>query len=336
MASQDVQDQLEVVSTQLVQIPDSMRQFSLSMRSLFVENAVGTSSDTAERFRKLRDDTRNNAVAYVEGALPVVKQCVSDIKGYFEYYLDLSMEDWSENIDYIIEEARAHKETCSALIVIHENMKVELKKQENDAKILMCEMKDLSAEYERRANDLKTSAKFKNAIACTLSLVPRINVIAAPLFTLMACYDEAQAVASAKEAEIQIAAVAAVRDALVPALTNFLEGLRHIAGFFQVIEEELETFQNKGTKAKEEESKRLRKLHYNVMKGKAGRIMGGCQSFFAVLPSIRSDLEAIPTEGVDRNYVDRWMQNQRRIILEKCSKEDVIKKLMDVINRDGN
>ena len=99
------------------------------MRCLFVENAVGTSSDTAKRFRKLRNDTRNNTVAYVEGALPVVKQCVSDIKGYFEYYLDRSMDDWWENIEYIIEEARAHKEACSALIVIHENMKTELKKK---------------------------------------------------------------------------------------------------------------------------------------------------------------------------------------------------------------
>jgi len=123
---------------------------------------------------------------------------------------------------------------------------------------------------------------------------------------------------------------------LVPALTNFLEGLKHIAGFFQVIEEELETFSNKGKEAKETESERRRKMHYNIMNGKARRIMGGCQGFFAVLPSIRSDLEAIPTEGVDRNYVDRWLENQRQVISEKCSKTDVVKKLMDVINRDSN
>ena len=115
-----------------------------------------------------------------------------------------------------------------------------------------------------------------------------------------------------------------------------MEGQRHIAGFFQVIEEELETFYNKGTKAKDAESEKLRKMHYNVMNGKARRIMGGCQGFFVVLPSIRSDLEAIPTEGVDRNYVDMWLENQKQVISEKCSKTDVVKKLMGVIIRDSN
>jgi len=93
MKPEEVKDYLANVASNLIEIPDNMRQFSLCMRSLFAEYAVGTSSDTAQRFRKLRDDARKDAVVYVKGVLPIVKECVSGIKGFFEYYNDLTMDE---------------------------------------------------------------------------------------------------------------------------------------------------------------------------------------------------------------------------------------------------
>ena len=329
MASEEIQQQLVTLSSQLDNVPEKMRLFSLSMRSLYSDNAVGTSSDTANRFRKLRDDTRNDAVVYVKGVLPVVKQCVSDIKGYFEYYKDLSMDEWWESISDIIGETKHQKEACHALIAIHEDIITKLKKRQDDAKILMDEMKDLSAEYEKKAKELKESADAKNAWAIGLAFVPFVNVIATPMLGAAAQNDLVEAVGKKKEAEIQIVATAVVRDTLVPALSNFVNGLQDIAGFFSVVHQELESFQNKGEKARDaEEPKRI---HYITMKGKANRIMSGCNGFFAVLPSIRTDLEAIPVEGTDQNYVDRWMEKQKEIIMKECSSNGLVKRLMKAI-----
>ena len=44
-----------------------------------------------------------------------------------------------------------------------------------------------------------------------------------------------------------------------------------------------------------------------------------CQSFYAVLPSVRTDFAAIPREGTDQNYVDKWLERQKNIIREKCT-----------------
>ena len=48
-----------------------MRIFSLTMRSLYAEKAVGTNDELATRFRKLRDETRNDAMVYLKGILPI-------------------------------------------------------------------------------------------------------------------------------------------------------------------------------------------------------------------------------------------------------------------------
>jgi len=329
MATKEVQKKMLTLSNQLDDVPEKMRIFSLSMRSLFTENAVGTSSSTAQKFRKLRDDTRNDAVVYVTGVLPVVKQCVSDIKGYFEYYIDLTMEEWWDSIADIIEETKAHKEACDALIVIHQDIITELKKREDVAKVLMTEMKDLSAEYEKKAAELRQSAEAKNAWAIGLAFVPFVNVIATPILGACAKSDLADAVAKAKEANIQVVATAVVRDTLVPALSQFIEGLQDIAGFFEVLHQELETFHSKGEKAKD--AGEPKRMHYNTMKGKADRIMGGCNGFFAALPAVRSDLEAIPTEGTDQNYVDKWLENQKAVIVKKCSNSSFVKRMVKAI-----
>ena len=332
MGSEKVQKCLDTVSTQLDNAPEMMRIFSLSMRSLFTDNAVGTSSPTAQKFRQLRDDTRNDAVVYVRGVLPVVKQCVSDIKGYFEFYEDLTMDQWWQSIDYIIEETNAHKQAFDALVEIHKDIITELKKRQDGAKTLMSEMTDLSAEYERKAQELQESANSKNFWAIGLLFVPFINVIATPLLKVSAYGDLVTSVGKKKEAEIQIVAAGVVKNTLVPALSQFIEGLQEFAGFFAVIHEELKTIQSRGENAKDAEQHML--VHFNTMRKKASRIMESCKRFFAVLPSIRSDLDAIPTEGTDQNYVDRWMENQKAIIINKCSSSRFVKKIMKAILDD--
>jgi len=331
MGSEKIQKDLDTVATQLDNAPTMMRIFLLSMRSLFTENAVGTSSSTAQKFQKLRDDTRNNAVVYVKGVLPVVKQCVSDIKSYFEYYEELTMDQWWQSIDYIIEAAKANEQACDALVEIHQGIITELKKRRDGATTLMSEMTDLSAEYEKKAQKLQESADYKNAWAIGLLFVPVVNVLAYPLLRRSAFGDLVVSDEQRTEAEIQIAAAGVVKKTLVPALSKFIDGLQEFASFFAVIHEELETFRNRGENAKDAEQYKL--LHFNIMSKKASKIMGSCVKFFAVLPSIRSDLDAIPTEGTDQKYVDGWIEKQTEIIRNRCSSnrfvENAIKAIQD-------
>jgi len=331
MGSGKIQERFETVSALLDDVPETMRKFSLGMRGVFTENAVGTSSSTARRFRRLRDDTRNDAVVYVKGVLPVVKQCVSDIKSYFEYYEDLTMDDWWQNIDYIIEETETYKQACDALAKIHEDFMTELNRREDGARILMSEMTDLSAECRKRAQELQESAASKNAWASRLLFVPIVNVIAYPLLRRSANGDLMASDGKKMEAKIQKAAAVVVKETLDPALSSFIEGLQEFAGFFAVIHEELKSFQDKGEKAKHVE----KLAHFNTMSKKASKIIGSCERLFAILPSIRSDLNAIPTEGTDKNYVDRWMNRQKEIIRNRCSSSRFVDKIIEAI-QDGS
>ena len=70
-----------------------MRLFSLTLRSLYVQNAVGSNEQPARKFRKLRDDTRNDAMVYLNCILPVSTKFISSISEYFEYYDALNYEE---------------------------------------------------------------------------------------------------------------------------------------------------------------------------------------------------------------------------------------------------
>ena len=50
----------------LHEMPRNVHLFSLSMRSLYAEQAVGTSTKTAQKFRQLRDGTRQHAMVYLK------------------------------------------------------------------------------------------------------------------------------------------------------------------------------------------------------------------------------------------------------------------------------
>ena len=376
MKPEEVENYLDTVALILVRIPDNMRQFSLCMRSLFAEYAVGTSSDTAQRFRKLRDKTRKNAVVYVKCVLPIVKECVSGINGFFEYYNDLTMDEWLEGLEDIVEETKAQKEACSALIVIHDDITAKMNKQQDAAKSLIDHLTTLSIKYEEEANELNKAIEpeeYLNAMAVdreepdgyvhvdhaavssTEESMPgeagrqkeaetgkaaeedsmQVEVIAKQRKSAAEKVAEkklmlVQAIAKKREAEIQKAAAKVVGDELIPALNKFITGIKEVAGIFEVMEEDLAPFCGKVNSSKEMEKQM--QLHYTTMKGKAGQMMRGCNKFFAVLPSVRSDMGAIPTGGTDQNYVDRWMENEKKIIMEKCSQSSMAKKIMKAIN----
>ncbi|KAK3737715.1 hypothetical protein QZH41_000176 [Actinostola sp. cb2023] len=302
------------INDALHSLPNDMMMFSLYMRSLYVENAVGTDSEAAQKFRQLRDDTRNDAMVYEKGVLPVSKKLVSAIDDYFDYYAGLTYEEWLENLSDILKETEGYRELCEIIVKMHESMLIPLKQREDKAKEVMLELTDLQKEYDEAKKKLEASAKIKKGFAIGLMFLPMVSAIASPLLSASAKKDMAQATANCAQAKLQEAAALLVKEELIPCLKVFISGLEKVAGFFSIVENQLQQFIGKGEKSQENP----KKLHYTMMKKKAKEVRSNCDSFMAVLPAVRSNFQAIPTEGTDKNYIDRWLEKQEQIIEKEC------------------
>ena len=306
-----------------------MRIFSLTLRSLYVQYAVGTNEQPAREFRKLRDDTRNDAMVYLKCILPVSTKFVSSISEYFEYYDALNYEEWCEMLPDILKETTGYKELCQTVLQMHEDILVPLKKRKDQALLLVTKFKDLQEEYEKKKRELEQGAENKRKWAVGLFFVPYVGPIAGALLGASADSDMAKAVAKGQQAKIQETASMAVSEALIPALENFINGIKKAAAFFSVTEQELMKFENRASNAVDDP----KELHYKMMKKAATGMKSTCQIFYAVLPDVRTDFLAIPTEGTDQNYVDKWLAKQEKTIREKCSVPGLVGKLLEAITK---
>ena len=299
-AETKLQKKVDTLKDNLREMPKAMYGFSLSMRSLYAENAVESNEKAAKEFRKLRDDTRNDAMVYLRDILPLITKFVRSISEYFEYYEALDYEEWSENLQDILDEVVGYRKHCEKLVKMHEEIMVPLKQREDQAKLVMKEFQELTKEFESKKAELKSKASNKRDWALALFIVPDVRLIATPLLSSLADEDLANTVAKGAEAKVQEAAAIIVIHTLIPALQCFIEGLSAAAGFFSDIEKELKTFKEKDGKGLED----TKKLHYNIINKEAKDIKDICQGFYAVLPAVRTDFAAIPKEGTDKNCVD--------------------------------
>lgn len=313
--SQSAHKEVVNLKTIMRDMPTDMRLFSLAMRSLYAQSAVGSNAATAQKFRKLRDDTRNDAIVYLKGVLPLSTNFVASISEYFEYYESLDFEEWCEMLSDILKETTAFRELAETLVKMHEDILVPLKKRQDEANVVLREFEDLQQEFEKKQKELEERAATKRAWAVGLFFIPYVNVVATPLLAASAASDTVEAVAKGAESKIQEAASLTVSNTLIPALESFISGLTKAAGFFSIVENELKKFEGKAHKGLEDP----KKLHYTMMKKEAKEMKSICQDFYAMLPAVRTDFEAIPTEGTDQNYVDRWLEEQKKVIKEKVS-----------------
>ena len=170
--SQSAEKEVTNLKKILQDMPTDMRLFSLAMRSLYADKAVGGNSKPAENFRKLRDATRNDAMVYLKGVLPLSADFVVSISEYFEYYDTLKYEKWSEMLSDILQETAAYKQMAEALVKMHEDILVPLKKRQDEAKIILREFKDLQQEFEKKKKELEERAGTKRNWAIAFAFVP--------------------------------------------------------------------------------------------------------------------------------------------------------------------
>ena len=186
---------------QISDMSKSMRVFSLSMRSLYVDKAVGTSTAAARKFRKLRDDTRNDAVVYLKGILPLSTKFVASISEYFEYYDALEYEEWCEMITDILDETIGYRQLCENLLKMHEDILVPLTKRQDEAKLIITEFEKLRGEFQKKQLEFEEKAKAKTDWAHGLSVIPLFGPILQSVMQREAAKDMLEAVAHKAEAD---------------------------------------------------------------------------------------------------------------------------------------
>ena len=323
----EVNELREILKSMSVDI----RLFSLTMRSLYAEKAVGTEKEVAKEFRKLRDDTRNDAMVYIEGILPLATEFVSSISAYFDYYDALTFDEWCESISRIRKETTDYKKLCMTLLRLHRDILVTLKKRRDQAGMLVAKVKGLAVEYEKKKEELERKARTQRAWASALFDFPIIGTIVGRLLRAVGDLNLAEATAAGVQANIQELAALAVKETLIPVLEAFTKGISQAASFFSAMEQELQKFENNASKSEFDP----RYIFFKVMKVEARDIKSACHVFFAALPDVKTDFQAMPTEGTDRNYVDKWLEKQKKMIEEECKGKLATKMLKCITHAAG-
>ena len=214
----------------------------------------------------------------------------------------------------IRKEVAEYKKLCHTMLKMHEEILVPLKKRRDQAGILLKKMTLLVAEFEKKKAELERKAGKKRFWAKALCFIPSVGTIAGGILHAAGDKNLAEAVATGNHAKIQEAAALAVREALIPAFEAFIGGISKAAGFFSVMEHELQKFENNAKRSEDDPQF----IFFKVMKVEAKDIKSVCQVFYAALPDVKTDFEAMPTEGTDRNYVDEWLGKQKKMIEEEC------------------
>ncbi|XP_028399618.1 uncharacterized protein LOC114523011 [Dendronephthya gigantea] len=317
---QPISENINKLKETLNEMPENMRLFSSSLRVLFSkETDVSGDSDSAKKFRELRDATKEDAMVYLRTNLSMTTYFVRSIEKYFDKYEFLSFEEWGETLPEILEETRVHKKLAHEMLEKYEKLMVPLKKREDEARVIMKEFKDLQRDYICQKQELEAKAQKKRRWAYGLAFIPGVNLIASPWLGLSSKGDKSKANSKMVLSKASGASALTVAETLLPALTSFVEDLRNAAKFFSTIEQELQSFEGR---AKKSETFRKR-LHYKAMCNAAKTMKFNCRSFYNVLPSVLNDFSEIPFVGNDNNCLERWLEeNLEEIALTLDANED--------------
>ena len=263
---------LKKLSQHLEEMAENMRTFSSCFRTLYTDQAVHGHDEAAVKFRKIRDDTRRDAMVYLKCILPATTNFIRSVKEYFQYYEALSYEEWCEMLQDILEETRTNENLAQTVLDIHHDITDPLKTRQNEARMVMAEFVNLQSVYHLSEGS------------------PRGNM--------------AQTVASEMQYDINKNAARTVAETLTPALSGFVDGLKKVARFFGIIENELELFEGRS----EGDMDERKQSYYKVIRNSAKRIISLCAAFCGILPDVRTDFEALPSQDTDQNYVDKWLE----------------------------
>ncbi|XP_068692912.1 eukaryotic translation initiation factor 5B-like [Montipora foliosa] len=158
----------------------NIQVLSALMKTLYEDENLGIN------LRKLRDDTRDDAMVCLKDILPLSVGFVSCVTHYFENSGTLEYDQWCRLISRILEKTIGYRQLSERIRQRYEDSLVPLKKRQYQAKLVQAEMRKRREEFQRRQRELEDTARTKRKWAIVLAFLPIVNIIAYPTLSASA------------------------------------------------------------------------------------------------------------------------------------------------------
>ncbi|KAL9647270.1 hypothetical protein ABK040_012621 [Willaertia magna] len=303
--TQPVNDEvLESISKALAKAKESLQVATAALRSCY--SNVTETDEKIKEFVDLRGKVTNDVMVYRNKLLPVSRTCVENMITFFDYYKELSFDDWKECITDLASEARAYANEAEFLAKAHQVLLTDFKKHEDDCTRVLKKFEKEVREMNERAKQLDAKAGTTKSICSMFSFVPVLGQIVAGIGIIIGNKFGSEAEAERQNAMIAAAAAKAIKEDLMIALQHFIDAMKEIAGFFAILETEIRLFADQNEKFSEDP----KPVHYKLLKSKSGNISKHCYEFIKIVPDCVSNLDAIK-EPFDENYVQNWFHERQ-------------------------
>jgi len=300
--TQMTEGQVDMMPKHFTTATESLKFASMALRTCYCNSGCSQMD-----FCKFRDGLRDLALIFKDGLYPVSLTVVGNLKSFMDYYLELDLDDWKEILPEIVTEAHEYAEVLNTVTRSYTCISSDFKSREDEVgkveKKLELEMQSQKEREATRRLETENADWRADVIkVCTLGITD---------FNQRDLAEECrrQAIAANAEGQLCKLAIEQIRKQLIPAIANFVTAMTEIAGFFQVLTNDVNDFAKKGdhTLAMEEKKKQ----HFLILKGKAKRIQNSCDEFIRVAPNFVSDLQVVPMTDKP-NFVQEWLAEQRR------------------------
>jgi len=304
----NIQQSLILMAGDLPLLARHMKNFSEKMRSLYVEEKISITVENGEEFNTLRDAIKNDAVAYLKGVLPLNEICLLKLQEYFSYYESLEFDEWKKSVPDILTEVAAEGEGCQALVKVYESYLNTFNQRQDKAKDLHDKFKNLKVKYEKEVSELDEKSNKTTILGA--ETISSLYLAGREIIYGSVKKELAKAVAKTQQLKIVLKASETVT-MLMTDLEEIINCLKNVAKFFEIILNELESF--------DEKIENEKNRHYTMIKNESSKIKLGCRNFHGVLPEVKTNFQAIPTGGTE-NYVDQWLRDVEKIIDDNCNR----------------
>ena len=134
---------------QINEMTRNIQTFSSSMKNLYSHD-----NDESFKVKKLRDETREDAMVCLKDILPLSTMFVSSLSDYFDYYETLEYPQWRRLVPSILKKASGYRELSEKIRQKYEESLVPLKARQDKAKQIQAEMTHLKEDYKKRRREL--------------------------------------------------------------------------------------------------------------------------------------------------------------------------------------
>lgn len=311
----DQEDQIIAVQKNMAQLPMSMVKFSSMIRSLYSVNKVTGDDKGTKIFIEVRDSTRRNAIVYKDKVLPLTEEVIRHIGMFADSFVDFDYDEWSEGLPDILSDITKAITFCDMIKQLHLAIIEDLKKNEDKAVIGIEKLGEMSKQYAEKAAELNKKARELRDTAdtketwglwtgfFTLGITTAILCSSADGDLNQAKQKGAEAIARNENAQIAQRAMAIAKNTLIPAVKEFVVGMEACCGFLVFTKETLVKMHSHG-------EKNPRKIYYNAMKKRAQILSNNSMTFLQMTDMMRTDINAIPNDANDKNYVDMWFNQE--------------------------